>query len=164
MNFEDSSGTDYKVKYDTLKAQVDRIQEDARAILELFGARKRSNGSFDIDFAKFAENIGKEKWAELRGVLLEKLEIKSKAPVPLDPETFASSLTVADALKFRAAIDAHHRISGAAGEKPRVRISAASAPVPRSAPKAKQRKRRKKRRDAGIKRTKHQDMGAAATA
>ena len=77
----------WKTKYETLKGQTERIQEDARAILEMFGARKRSDGSFSIDF-----------------------------------DHLAAALPIEKALELRAAIDKYHRISGAPGDKARIRL------------------------------------------
>jgi len=60
---------DWKVKYDTLKAQQDRIKEDAQYILETFGARKKSDGSFDIDFDKFIKMLGAEQSFKVRDMI-----------------------------------------------------------------------------------------------
>lgn len=40
----------------------------------------------------------------------------------IDFDALAQKLSVEHALEFRAAIDKHHRISGGAGEKPRVKL------------------------------------------
>ena len=99
MAFDEGTAFDqmeaWKARYTTLKDQVERMQEDARAILEMFGARKRQNGAFSIDYVKVATNLGLEQCLELRR-----------------------------------AIDETHSISGAPGEKPRVRLKAnAAAPA-----------------------------------
>ena len=73
----------------TLRDQMDRIREESRGVLELFCARKKGDGSYDIDFAGFVERIGLEQAIELRRV-----------------------------------IDDAHNVSGAPGEKPRVRLAA----------------------------------------
>ena len=79
----------WKMKFETLQEQQDRVRDDAKLILETFGARKRGDGKFDIDFELLAKNIGVEKALELRKV-----------------------------------IDETWNISGAAGEKPKIRLTA----------------------------------------
>ena len=93
MNFE---GDEFRSKYEscqakltTIQDQQDRLKEDTRYVLETFAARKKSDGSFDIDFDKFIERLGLEKWIELRAIG-----------------------------------DEHYRVSGAAGEKPRIKVAA----------------------------------------
>ena len=53
----------------TLRDNMDRIKEDARRILDTFGARKNSDGSFSIDFDKLVANLGMEQCMELRHVI-----------------------------------------------------------------------------------------------
>lgn len=72
--------------------QIERMKEDVRYVLDAFGARKRSDGSFDIDYEKFVEALGPE-----------------------------------GALEVRRLIDAHYSISGAPGEKPRIKAKARAA-------------------------------------
>lgn len=78
-----------EARLQTCKDQTERLKENYRNVMKTFGAKKRGDGSIDIDFAA------------LVGLL--------------SPE---------DALELRAAIDARHRISGAAGTKPRMAVSA----------------------------------------
>ena len=96
MAFDEGSAFDlarsWEAKYKTLKDSSDRVQEDARGILEMFGARKRQDGSYRIDFAQLTANLGIEQCLELRR-----------------------------------AIDEAYSISGAPGEKPRVRVKAVEA-------------------------------------
>ncbi len=88
VNYQDMY-TSACAQRDTYKDQIDRLKEDARSVLDTFAARKKSDGSFVIDFDAFVQKLG--------------------------PET---------ALELRKAIDEVHNISGAAGEKPRMRLSA----------------------------------------
>jgi RNA binding exosome subunit len=62
---------DAESKLNTLQQQVERIKEDARSILETFSARKKGNGSFDINFEKFVSNIGQESAMEIRKIIDE---------------------------------------------------------------------------------------------
>ena len=47
----------------------------------------------------------------------------SNGTVEFNFEVLAENLSIESALKLRAAIDKQHRISGGAGEKPRVRVA-----------------------------------------
>ena len=78
-----------EAKLETLKDATDRIKEDARKVLDTFAARKKRDGSYQIDFERFAEQIGME-----------------------------------GALELRQIIDQRYQISGAPGEKPRIKMSA----------------------------------------
>ena len=55
----------------TMQGNVDKSREDAIYILELFAARKQNDGSFDINFDKFIENIGREKALEVAKIIVE---------------------------------------------------------------------------------------------
>lgn len=81
MNYDNfgGTGTDWKIKYDTLLQNTNRVRDDAQAILELFGARKKADGSFNIDFAKFVDNLGAEGALQVRAIIDEKYSI-SGAP------------------------------------------------------------------------------------
>ena len=68
-----------EAKLNTLQQTVDRIREDARTVLETFAARKQGDGSFNIDYEKFIENIGPEGAAELRQIIDEQYPAKLKA-------------------------------------------------------------------------------------
>ncbi len=52
---------------------------------------------------------------------------RSDGVIDIDFEKLAQRLSTEHALELRALIDAHHRISGAPGEKPRVRMAAQAA-------------------------------------
>jgi hypothetical protein len=100
MAFDEGSAYDqanaWKVKYTTLKDNTDRMREDARAILDMFGARKKENGAFSIDFEKVANNLGIEQCLELRRVIDEvhsisgepgqKPRVRMKANAAVAPE------------------------------------------------------------------------------
>ncbi len=58
-------------RYNALKSRIDSANEEARIVLDTFAARKRSDGSFDIDYQKFVERIGKESAMELRAIIDE---------------------------------------------------------------------------------------------
>ena len=77
-----------EARYETCRQQQDRVIEDSRNVLDTLCAKKRSDGTIDIDF-----------------------------------DALVQKLTPEHALEFRAAIDQHHRISGAPGDKPRISIS-----------------------------------------
>lgn len=48
---------------------------------------------------------------------------RSDGSIVVDFEKFVANLPLEQALELRAVIDEHHRISGAPGEKPKVRLS-----------------------------------------
>lgn len=75
----------------TLRDQIDRVKETARAVCETLGAKIRSDGGAEIDFEKFVERLGPE-----------------------------------NALAVRAIIDEKYGITGAPGEKPRMKVKAAA--------------------------------------
>jgi hypothetical protein len=79
-----------EAKQATYAGQVDRLKEKVRIVLATFGAREKSDGSFDIDYGAFVEKLGRE-----------------------------------GALEVRRIIDEQYGISGAPGEKPKVRVKAA---------------------------------------
>lgn len=58
-----------ETKLATLQANVDRVKDDAKQILDLFGARKAPDGTFSINFDKLAKNLGLEQAMELRGII-----------------------------------------------------------------------------------------------
>lgn len=74
MAFDEGTAYDlarsWETKYRTLKDQTERIQQDGRDILTMFAARK-TDGSFSINFEKFANNLGLAQCLELRKVIDE---------------------------------------------------------------------------------------------
>jgi len=58
-----------EAKLKTLQDQQDRIKEDAQYILTVFGARKKSDGSFDIDYEKFVKMLGEDQAFVVRGMI-----------------------------------------------------------------------------------------------
>ena len=50
-------------------------------------------------------------------------KIKGDSTIDIDFDALVQKLPTEQALELRAAIDQHHRISGAAGEKPRIRVT-----------------------------------------
>jgi hypothetical protein len=60
-----------EAKYATLQNSVERIKQDARDVLECFSARKKSDGTFDIDYEKFIERLGRDACLELKKVIDE---------------------------------------------------------------------------------------------
>lgn len=79
-----------EAKVTTITAQVERLKSEVRAIHEAFGSRKKSDGSYEIDY-----------------------------------EAFVARLGVDGALEIRRIIDETYSMSGAPGEKPRMRVKAA---------------------------------------
>lgn len=67
-----------EARLNTLQQAQDRIKEDAVFILDTFAARKKSDGSFDIDYQKFIENIGEESAMELIDIIYEQYVDKLK--------------------------------------------------------------------------------------
>jgi hypothetical protein len=65
----------------------------------------------------------KEQVRAVTGALCAK--VKSDGTIDIDFDALVQHLPVEQALELRVAIDQHHRISGAVGEKPRVSVSAA---------------------------------------
>jgi hypothetical protein len=59
----------YEAKYKTAQGQIDRLKEDARFVLDTFGARKKSDGTFDINFDQFVERLGPEQALAVRGMI-----------------------------------------------------------------------------------------------
>ncbi len=51
--------------------------------------------------------------------------VKGNGTIDIDFDALVQKLSTEHALELRVAIDQHHRISGAAGEKPRVSVPAA---------------------------------------
>lgn len=79
-----------EAKLTTYSGQVDKLKEKVRVVLKTFGAREKSDGSFDINYEEFVKQLGPE-----------------------------------GALMVRRVIDETYGISGAPGEKPRMRVKAA---------------------------------------
>jgi len=72
-----------EAKLSTMKEQQDRLKEDAQFILTTFGARKKSDGSFDINYQKFVDILGSE----------QALEVKKMIEVTYGSEKEAGSVT-----------------------------------------------------------------------
>lgn len=68
-----------EARYNTLSEQMERVKEDAKVVLQLFAARKRQNGSYDINFDKLVDQLGLEKSMELRAVIDQRWRV-SGAP------------------------------------------------------------------------------------
>lgn len=81
-----------EAKLSTCQSAQDGLKEEVRTTRETFGARKRSDGSYEINYDIFVEHLGLEA-----------------------------------ALQVRAIIDEKYHVSGAAGEKPRVRMPSKAA-------------------------------------
>lgn len=61
-----------EARYSTLEQNVDRVKEDARYVLETFCAKKKSDGSFEIDWDGFIERIGEDQSIALIQIINEK--------------------------------------------------------------------------------------------
>jgi hypothetical protein len=90
-NFRDERDSE-RARNSTLSQSNDKLKEKVRTVLETFGAREKSDGSFEIDYDAFVERLG-----------------------------------IDGALAVRKVIDERYKVSGAAGEKPRVRAKANAA-------------------------------------
>lgn len=75
----------------------------------------------------YAEQVDRLK-EKLRG-MMETLcaRERSDGTIDIDFDALVRKLSIEHALELRAAIDQHHRISGAGGEKPRVRLALTAA-------------------------------------
>lgn len=78
-----------EARLETIQGNNDQLKERFRGLCEALGARVKSDGSIDIDYA-----------------------------------AFVSKLSVEGALEVRAIIDEVHNISGAPGDKPKIRMRA----------------------------------------
>ena len=78
-----------EAKLSSLNDATNRMKEDVREIYDMFCARKKGDGSIDINFPMFVERIGAE-----------------------------------NALMLRKVIDDIYHVSGAPGEKPRIKLQA----------------------------------------
>jgi len=58
-----------EARLSTMKDQQDRLKEDAQYILETFGARKKQDGSFDINYQKFVDMLGPEQAKAVSGMI-----------------------------------------------------------------------------------------------
>ncbi len=89
LDWHDAYNSEH-AKFLTAQDQIDRVKEKLRSLMEVLGAKERTDGTLDIDF----------------GILVGRL-------------------TIEHALDLRREIDEQHRISGASGDKPRVKLAAA---------------------------------------
>lgn len=64
-----------EARFKTLHDQMERIQQESRAVLETFAARKKSDGSYQIDFERFAEQIGLDGAMELRQIIDQRYQV-----------------------------------------------------------------------------------------
>lgn len=53
----------------TCQDNMDRVKEDARTVLDTLGAKKRSDGTFVIDYDKLVNNLGIEGALEIRSII-----------------------------------------------------------------------------------------------
>ena len=58
-----------EARFQTLKDSTDRMRDESRAVLDTFAARKKPDGSYQIDFERFVEQIGLEGAMELRQII-----------------------------------------------------------------------------------------------
>jgi hypothetical protein len=64
-----------KTQKESLGAAIERIKDFKKN----FGIREKSDGSIEIDFDKFAQNLGVESCIELRRVIDDKYKISGKS-------------------------------------------------------------------------------------
>ena len=55
-----------EVQNTTLRANLDRVKNEFREIMDLLGARKKGDGSIDINYVQMVERLGPESCLELR--------------------------------------------------------------------------------------------------
>jgi len=60
-----------EARYNTLEQSVSRVKEDSRTILDTFCARKKPDGTYDINYEKFIQRIGHDGAIELRQIIDE---------------------------------------------------------------------------------------------
>ena len=97
-----------------LESATEVLKEKVRWIREELCVKERGDGTFDIDFDALKKRMSDESVVEFEDALKgEKIDL----------EAAAKALTVEQAIAMRAAIDKCHRISGVAGEKPRVKLN-----------------------------------------
>ncbi len=72
----------YRQKAESLQAKLNTLEQELRPALDRvknfklnFGVREKSDGEIDVDFDKFAENLGIEQALELRSIIDEKYNI-----------------------------------------------------------------------------------------
>lgn len=128
-----------------LQQSLDAAKAEVRVMRDTFGINGTANSRYTIDYDKLVKGLGTGA-VELRDILLATYPLERAAPAdgtepvkmiegPIDPE-FVEALGFDEALALRKMIDEHYKITGAPGEKPRVKVSAATrtaamASVPR---------------------------------
>jgi hypothetical protein len=87
----------------TSQKGVERLKKKLRYVMDTFGAREQSDGSFDIDYAKFVELLGPEKSLEVREIIDETYRIRGavgeKPEVLLVPDVLEKPVSEPPALK-----------------------------------------------------------------
>ena len=68
-----------EAKLHTAQAGNDRLKEKIRHIKEVFGAREKSDGSFEIDYQKFVDQLGRESALEVRQIIDQTYSIRGAA-------------------------------------------------------------------------------------
>lgn len=80
-----------EAKVATAQAGNERLKEKIRFIKETFGAKERTDGSFEINYQKFVDMLGREKALEVRAIIDETYN----APVMELPDEGAPASLVA---------------------------------------------------------------------
>ena len=68
-----------EARLSTAQAQIDPLKEKIRGLKEMFGAKEKSDGSFDIDYTKFVGMLGPAGALEVRRVIDEMYGISGNA-------------------------------------------------------------------------------------
>lgn len=68
-----------EAKLSSLNSSTDRMKEEVREVYSIFCARRKGDGSVDIDFPKFVERMGLENALMLRKVIDDVYSISGSA-------------------------------------------------------------------------------------
>ena len=63
----------------TLRNQINPLREEARSTKDALCAKRRNDGSFDINFDKLVEKLGGEACLQLRAIIDERWKISGEA-------------------------------------------------------------------------------------
>lgn len=68
-----------EAKLTTCQGAQEALKEEVRTVRETFGARKRSDGSYEINYDAFVERLGLEAALQVRAIIDEKYQISGAA-------------------------------------------------------------------------------------
>ncbi len=67
-----------EAKLGTIQKGNDRLKEKIRYIMDTFGAREKTDGSFEIDYQKFVDMLKMERALEVRSIIDETYKIRGE--------------------------------------------------------------------------------------